>query len=111
MKKLTQRDRHALFLGSLVSNVAATLREGFAAAPGVQSITICALVRFEQTQRLGPVLLGRWNRAAVEAVPWGRDGDAHDLVLDRNVELHLTSRPAARRDSCPHEPYRSWNHC
>lgn len=89
LRTLTQRDRHRLFLQSMVSNVAATLLEGFASAPGLSSITVCVLTRVQKTQRLGVVLVGRWTRTAVRATPWGTDQDAFGLVLDRAAELHL----------------------
>ncbi|MEO6880217.1 MAG: TerD family protein [Mycobacteriaceae bacterium] len=89
LRKLTQRDRHRLFLQCMVANVAATLLEGFACAPGLDAITVCVLTRVEKTQRLGVVLAGRWTRTAVAATPWGTDADATGLVLDRAAELHL----------------------
>ncbi len=89
LRTLNQRDRHRLFLQSMVSNVAATLLEGFACAPGLSSITVCVLTRVQKTQRLGVVLVGRWTRTAVRATPWGTDQDAFGLVLDRAAELHL----------------------
>ncbi len=99
LKKLNQRDRHALFLDSLTSNVAATLREAFAVAPGLNGITVCALTRSQRTQQVGPVLLGHWNRQAVDAVRWGNEGDARELVFDRHRDLHLdrTATGEARR--------------
>lgn len=89
LRKLSQRDRHRLFLQCMVANVAATLLEGFACAPGLDAITVCVLTRVEKTQRLGVVLAGRWTRTAVAATPWGTDADAIGLVLDRAAELHL----------------------
>jgi stress response protein SCP2 len=89
LKKLAQRDRHRLFLRSLVSNVAATLLEGFACAPGLDAITVCAVARDDRTQRLGVVIAGRWTRQAVLATSWGADDDARELVLDRASELHV----------------------
>jgi stress response protein SCP2 len=89
LKKLAQRDRHRLFLRSLVSNVAATLLEGFACAPGLDAITVCAVARDDRTQQLGVVIAGRWTRQAVLAVRWGADDDARELVLDRASALHV----------------------
>ena len=101
-KKLTLKERHRLFLDSLVSNVAATLREGFAVAPGLNTVTICAVTRFERTQRLGPVILGRWSRRDVESMAWGQPDDALQLVLDRNLELELVQ--AASGEAKPLSP-------
>ena len=97
MRKMAQRDRNQLFLRAMASNVAATLREGFAVAPGLQTMTVCVVSR-GRTQQLAAVLLGRWSRAAVEGTAWGQSDDAWSLILDRaeELQLDLTSTGEAR---------------
>lgn len=90
LKRMLVRDRRALFLDSLESNVAATLRETFAVAPSVQRAVVVALSRSSRTRQVGPVLLGAWTRAATAAVAWGSAHDARSLVHDRvDGELQL----------------------
>jgi stress response protein SCP2 len=89
LKKMLVKERRRLFLDSLVSNVAATLREALAVAPSVQQVTVLVLSRSARSQALGPVLLGSWTRVEVERVPWGTPDDALRLITDRSVELHF----------------------
>lgn len=98
MRRMSQRDRHQLLLRAMVSNVAATLREGFAVAPALQAMTVCVVTRSPRTQQLGAVLLGRWTRHDVDATAWGSVDDAWGLVLDRAQELQtdLSSTGEAR---------------
>ncbi|MFD7447254.1 TerD family protein [Streptomyces sp. NPDC059909] len=76
LKTLNKRDRTLWWLTSMGSNIIATLKEGFATAPGINAIDLAVLTRLPDTQRLGFVAYGRWTRQAIEAGPWREPGDA-----------------------------------
>ncbi|MET8981378.1 TerD family protein [Streptomyces sp. NPDC004539] len=76
LKRLTKRERVLWWLTALGANVVATLKEGFATAPGVMAIDLAVLTRLPDTQRLGFVAYGRWTRQAVESTPWREPEDA-----------------------------------
>ncbi len=76
LKTLTKRDRILWWLTAMGSNVVATLKEGFAVAPGITAIDLAVITRMPDTQRLGFVAYGRWTRQAIESVPWRQPEDA-----------------------------------
>jgi stress response protein SCP2 len=76
LKNLTKRDRLLWWLTAMGSNVIATLKEGFATAPGISAIDLAVLTRLPDTQRLGFVAYGRWTRQAIEATVWRQAEDA-----------------------------------
>lgn len=76
LKNLTKRDRILWWLTAMGSNIVATLKEGFATAPGVEAIDLAVITRLPDTQRLGFVAYGRWTRRAVESTPWREPEDA-----------------------------------
>ncbi|MFE2384553.1 TerD family protein [Streptomyces misionensis] len=76
LKNLTKRDRVLWWLTSMGSNIVATLKEGFATAPGITAIDLAVLTRLPDTQRLGFVAYGRWTRQAIESTPWREPEDA-----------------------------------
>ncbi|MFI0200567.1 MULTISPECIES: TerD family protein [Streptomyces] len=76
LKTLTKRDRVLWWLTAMGSNIIATLKEGFAVAPGVTAIDLAVITRMPDTQRLGFAAYGRWTRQAVESSPWRQPEDA-----------------------------------
>lgn len=76
LKTLTKRDRTLWWLTSMGSNVIATLKEGFAVAPGITAIDLAVITRMPDTQRLAFVAYGRWTRPAIESGPWRQPEDA-----------------------------------
>ncbi|MFI6284166.1 TerD family protein [Streptomyces sp. NPDC051018] len=68
LKDLTKRERTERWLTVMGSNVIATLKEGFATAPGITAVNLAVLTRMPETRRLGVVAYGRWTRRAVESV-------------------------------------------
>ncbi|MFI1253196.1 TerD family protein [Streptomyces netropsis] len=76
LKTLTKRDRVLWWLTAMGSNVIATLKEGFAVAPGITAIDLAVITRMPDTQRLGFVSYGRWTRQVIEAGPWRQPEDA-----------------------------------
>ncbi|MFD3416187.1 TerD family protein [Streptomyces cyaneofuscatus] len=76
LKTLTKRDRVLWWLTAMGANVIATLKEGFALAPGITAIDLAVITRMPETQRLGFVAYGRWTRQAIEAGPWQQPEDA-----------------------------------
>ncbi|MFE4967719.1 TerD family protein [Streptomyces sp. NPDC056660] len=76
LKNLTKRDRILWWLTAMGSNIVATLKEGFATAPGVEAIDLAVITRLPDTQRLGFVAYGRWTRRAIESTPWREPDDA-----------------------------------
>ncbi|MET7567542.1 hypothetical protein ABZT04_03425 [Streptomyces sp. NPDC005492] len=58
------------------SNIVATLKEGFATAPGITAVDLAVLTRLSDTQRLGFVAYGRWTRQAIASTPWREPEDA-----------------------------------
>ncbi|WTU53994.1 TerD family protein [Streptomyces sp. NBC_00056] len=76
LKNLTKRDRTLWWLTAMGSNIVATLKEGFATAPGIEAIDLAVMTRLPDTQRLGFVAYGRWTRRAIESTPWREPEDA-----------------------------------
>lgn len=92
LKNLTKRDRLLWWLTAMGSNLVATIKEGFAAAPGVTAIDLAVLTRLPDTQRLGFVAYGRWTRQAVESTPWRTAEDAlRFLDIGQDVSCSVTT--------------------
>lgn len=95
LKNLAQRDRMLWWFTSLASNVVATLKEGFATAPGVDAIDLAVLTRLPSTQQLGFVLYGRWTRHVITTAPWQTSQDvARFLDIGQDVACSVTFTPA-----------------
>ncbi|MGQ4517347.1 TerD family protein [Streptomyces sp. DW26H14] len=91
LKTLTKRDRALWWLTSMGSNVVATLKEGFATAPGITAIDLAVLTRLPDSQRLGFVAYGRWTRQAIESTPWRTPEDAlRFLDIGQDVSCAVT---------------------
>ncbi|RFU82802.1 hypothetical protein DY218_31145 [Streptomyces triticagri] len=94
MKALSKRDRNQWWLQSMCSHIVATLREGFAVAPGLQAIDIAVLTRVPATQRIGIVTYGTWTRSRIEAAHWRTPEDAVQVLdLADEVECAVTATP------------------
>ncbi|MFF3494550.1 TerD family protein [Streptomyces sp. NPDC002795] len=92
LKNLTKRDRVLWWLTAMGSNIVATLKEGFATAPGITAIDLAVLTRLPDTQRLGFVAYGRWTRRAIETTPWCEPGDAlRFLDIGEDVACSVTT--------------------
>ncbi|QKZ21066.1 TerD family protein [Streptomyces chartreusis] len=92
LKNLTKRDRTLWWLTSMGSNIVATLKEGFAAAPAITAIDLAVITRLPDTQRLGFVAYGRWSRQAIESTHWREAEDAlRFLDLGLDVSCSVTS--------------------
>ncbi|MFI6495251.1 TerD family protein [Streptomyces sp. NPDC050564] len=100
LKNLTKRDRILWWLTSMGSNIVATLKEGFATAPGITAIDLAVLTRLPDTQRLGFVAYGRWSRQAVESTPWREPEDAlRFLDIAQDVACCVTTTEAGNFSS------------
>ncbi|WP_225860577.1 TerD family protein [Streptomyces triticiradicis] len=92
LKNLTKRDKILWWLTSMGSNIIATLKEGFATAPGITAIDLAVLTRLPDTQRLGFVAYGRWTRTAIESTPWREPEDAlRFLDIGQDVACSVTT--------------------
>lgn len=92
LKALTKRDRLLWWLTAMGSNVVATLKEGFACAPGIHAIDLAVITRLPDTQRLGFVAFGRWTRTAVEHTVWRAPEDAlRFLDIGQDVACSVTT--------------------
>lgn len=92
LKNLTKRDKTLWWLTSMGSNIVATLKEGFATAPGTTAIDLAVLTRLPDTQRLGFVAYGRWTREAIESTPWRQPEDAlRFLDIGQDVACSVTT--------------------
>ncbi|MEU8645920.1 TerD family protein [Streptomyces sp. NPDC048674] len=92
LKNLTKRDRLLWWLTAMGSNVIATLKEGFATAPGITAIDLAVLTRLPDSQRLGFVAYGRWTRQAIETIPWREPEDAlRFLDIGQDVACSVTT--------------------
>ncbi|MFD9906130.1 TerD family protein [Streptomyces sp. NPDC059063] len=92
LKALTKRDRNQWWLTSMCSHIVATLREGFAVAPGLRTINIAVLTRVPTTQRIGIVAYGSWSRHRLEPMTWRAPEDAvRVLDLADEVECAVTA--------------------
>lgn len=94
LKNLTKRDRILWWLTAMGSNIVATLKEGFATAPGIEAIDLAVITRLPDTQRLGFVVYGRWTRHAIESTPWRKPEDALrflDIGQDTACSVTTTS--------------------
>ncbi|MFE0520785.1 TerD family protein [Streptomyces sp. NPDC058954] len=100
LKTLTKRDRLLWWLTSMGSHVIATLKEGFATAPGITAIDLAVLTRLPDTQRLGFVAYGRWTRQAIESTPWQVAEDAlRFLDLGQDVACAVTTTASGNLSS------------
>lgn len=100
LKNLTKRDRLLWWLTSMGSNVIATLKEGFATAPGITAIDLAVLTRLPDTQRLGFVAYGRWTRQAIESTTWRVAEDAlRFLDLGQDVACAVTTTASGNLSS------------
>jgi stress response protein SCP2 len=100
LKTLSKRDRTLWWLTSMGSNIIATLKEGFATAPGITAIDLAVITRLPDTQRLGFVAYGRWTRQAVEAGPWRETGDAlRFLDIGQDVTCSVTTTASGNLSS------------
>ncbi|MCH5677278.1 TerD family protein [Streptomyces gilvus] len=100
LKNLTKRDRLLWWLTSMGSNLIATLKEGFATAPGITAIDLAVLTRLPDTQRLGFVAYGRWSRQAIESTVWRTAEDAlRFLDLGQDVACAVTTTASGNLSS------------
>ncbi|MEU2931048.1 TerD family protein [Streptomyces sp. NPDC007251] len=100
LKNLTKRDKTLWWLTSMGSNIVATLKEGFATAPGVTAIDLAVLTRLPDTQRLGFVAYGRWTRATIESTPWREPEDAlRFLDIGQDVACSVTTTASGNLSS------------
>ncbi|WP_245173452.1 TerD family protein [Streptomyces aureus] len=100
LKNLTKRDKILWWLTSMGSNVVATLKEGFATAPGITAIDLAVLTRLPDTQRLGFVAYGRWTRTAIESTPWQKPEDAlRFLDIGQDVACSVTTTASGNLSS------------
>ncbi|MEU6849003.1 TerD family protein [Actinacidiphila alni] len=100
LKALTKRERTLWWLTSMGSNIIATLKEGFATAPGITAIDLAVLTRMPDTMRLGFVAYGRWTRRAIEAGPWREPQDAlRFLDIGQDVSCSVTTTASGNMSS------------
>ncbi|MGW1890629.1 TerD family protein [Streptomyces sp. NPDC002004] len=100
LKNLTKRDKTLWWLTSMGSNIVATLKEGFATAPGITAIDLAVLTRLPDTQRLGFVAYGRWTREAIESTPWREPEDAlRFLDIGQDVACSVTTTASGNLSS------------
>ncbi|MGQ4429454.1 MULTISPECIES: TerD family protein [unclassified Streptomyces] len=100
LKNLTKRDRLLWWLTAMGSNVVATLKEGFATAPGITAIDLAVLTRLPDTQRLGFVAYGRWTRQSIESTPWRNTEDAlRFLDIGQDVACSVTTTASGNLSS------------
>ncbi|MFF4652570.1 TerD family protein [Streptomyces sp. NPDC001380] len=100
LKTLTKRDRTLWWLTCMGSHVIATLKEGFATAPGITAIDLAVLTRLPDTQRLGFVAYGRWTRHAVETTSWRTPEDAlRFLDIGQDVACSVTTTASGNLSS------------
>ncbi|MFJ1550814.1 TerD family protein [Streptomyces sp. NPDC088246] len=100
LKTLTKRDRVLWWLTAMGSNIIATLKEGFAVAPGITAIDLAVITRMPDTQRLGFVAYGRWTRQAIEPGPWQQPEDAlRFLDIGQGVACAVTTTASGNLSS------------
>ncbi|WP_261993533.1 TerD family protein [Streptomyces sp. 3211.6] len=100
LKTLTKRDRVLWWLTAMGSNVIATLKEGFAVAPGITAIDLAVITRMPDTQRLGFAAYGRWTRQAIETSPWRQPEDAlRFLDLGQDVACAVSTTASGNLSS------------
>ncbi|MEV5846521.1 TerD family protein [Streptomyces sp. NPDC051985] len=100
LKNLTKRDRLLWWPTAVGSNIVATLKEGFATAPGITAIDLAVLTRLPDTQRLGFVVYGRWTRQAIESTPWRTAEDAlRFLDIGQDVACSVTTTASGNLSS------------
>ncbi|MFJ4895013.1 TerD family protein [Streptomyces sp. NPDC088788] len=100
LKNLTKRDRLLWWLTAMGSNVVATLKEGFATAPGITAIDLAVLTRLPDTQRLGFVAYGRWTRQVIETASWREPEDAlRFLDIGQDVACSVTTTSSGNLSS------------
>ncbi|GEE03073.1 hypothetical protein nbrc107696_35190 [Gordonia spumicola] len=93
LRALTKRDRLAWWYDILLSNVAATLLEGFATAPALARLHLAVITRLPGDRTLGVVMFGTWTRPDVERVSWTTTADAVrvlDIASDLSSAIRTT---------------------
>ncbi|HTR74172.1 MAG TPA: DUF4236 domain-containing protein [Solirubrobacterales bacterium] len=97
LKKRTKSEINALYLKALGSNVLATVKEGFAVAPGTEVIQLL-VVRRESDKRhhgeMAVVYVGEFDRASFAGASGARD-PARSLGLAEGAMLNLKGQSAA----------------
>ncbi|MFD9601303.1 hypothetical protein, partial [Streptomyces sp. NPDC059970] len=100
LKTLAKRDRVVWWLTAMGSNIIATLKEGFAVAPGINAIDLAVITRMPDTQRLGFVAYGRWTRQAIESGSWQQPEDAlRFLDIGQDVTCAVTTTASGNLSS------------
>ncbi|MFI1018389.1 TerD family protein [Streptomyces sp. NPDC020965] len=100
LKDLTKRDRTRWWLTAMGSHVIATLKEGFATAPGITAINLAVLTRMPESRQLGVVAYGRWTRQAIENAVWqGPDDALRFLDIGEDVLCSVRKTPTGNISS------------
>jgi len=73
LKKRTKTERNEVYAASLASHVLATVRESFAVAPALRTITVVALRPEDQSSDTATAIYaGTFQRTQVQALAWER---------------------------------------
>ena len=98
LKKMSKRDRVAIYNEFVAGSLLVTLKEAFAVAPGLQSARVAAL-RDDGPDAYGNpdlicLIAGRWTRDRLQGVVWTTD--ASRILNDSSTELLLTQKGQAK---------------
>ncbi|WP_329021450.1 TerD family protein [Streptomyces sp. NBC_00690] len=100
LRDLGKRELTERWLTVMGSHVIATLKEGFATAPGITAINLAVLTRMPETRRLGVVAYGRWTRRAIESTAWqGPDDALRFLEIGEDVLCSVKKTAAGNTSS------------
>jgi HEAT repeat protein len=97
LRKRTKSDRNDLYLNALASNVLATVKEGFAVAPGLAAITVLVVRRdpfASGGDQLVAVYAATFDRTMVADIDWENIKPANLLDAPRDWLLNLKGQAA-----------------
>jgi len=80
--KRTKTEQNSLYLAVLASNVIATAKEAFAVAPGIQYLTVLAVVKDDARELIEPLFVGSFRRTALEGLDFSTT-DVLDAAFSR----------------------------
>jgi hypothetical protein len=98
LRQWSKTERNAFYLDVLGSNVLATVRAAFAAAPSIVSVAV-AVLRAADPDGPEPIYWGTFERSTVESIDWG-EADTVELLQEPEDWQLLTKGRADEVVAC-----------
>ena len=98
LRKRNKTERNDLYVASMASNVLATVKEAFAAAPGINRVVVVAVRKDEVPRASRPLLsclyCGRFKRGRFERLDWSRSDPLTEISLVPQALIERKGRTA-----------------